>query len=68
MSEKVSNGYSKKCLIKYINRDKVYLYKSFSIMQGYGWFCHIYHDNRSIGFGFHKTNKFSAVRQGLIDL
>jgi hypothetical protein len=63
MSKKEINSYSKKCLVKQIGNWKVYLYKSFDLKHGYGYFVHSYHNNYSIGFGFHKTNKLTAVRQ-----
>ena len=67
MASKENNGYSSKCLVSYTETHHIYLYKSFSLMQGYGWFAHYYPKNsEEIGFGFHKTNKFTAVRQALI--
>lgn len=65
MSEKVSNGYSKHCLVKKINGIKISLYKSWDIAHGKGFFAHAFADDFKTGFGFHKTNKLTAVREAL---
>lgn len=64
MSKKESNGYSKHCLVKKINGFKIYLYKSWDVVHGKGFFCHSINEDFKIGFGFHK-NKLTAVRQAL---
>ena len=67
MATKENNCYSSKCLVNNTETYILYLYKGFSLMQGYGLFCIYYYKNsEEIGFGFHKTNKFTAVRQALI--
>lgn len=65
MSTLENNGYSHKCLVKKINGVKIYLYKSWSLVHGFGYYCFSLGEGFKIGFGFHKTNKFSAVRQSL---
>lgn len=61
MSKKV-DGY----LVKTINGIECYLYKSFDLTHGYGYFVHSFNNVKfNTGFGFHKTNKFTAIRQAL---
>lgn len=68
MAEKTKWGGSK-CLRKKINYRnntvKIYLYRSWDVKHGYGWFSHSVFDSFEVGFGFHKTNKLTAVRQSL---
>ena len=65
MSEKENNGYSKYCLLKTIDNDRIYLYKSWSLFYGTGYYCHTLNlTTFKIGFGFGK-NKFTAVKQAL---
>lgn len=62
MSRK-TNWYGTKVLVKYINGVKVYLFYSWDLTHGTGWFCHaVKHFN--YGYGFSK-NKFTAVRQAV---
>jgi len=63
MSEKTKHGHSK-CLRKRIGNSTVYLYKGWDLANGHGWFAHCYNDY-SVGFGFHHTNKLTAVKQSL---
>lgn len=65
MAIKTKHGYDK-CLKSKIGNITIYLFKSFDLIHGYGWFVHSYQDDFKIGFGFHKTNKLTAVRQSLI--
>lgn len=65
MSKKENNGYSKKCLVKHINGVTIYLYKGWDLKHGKGFFAHSVADDFKIGFGFHKTNKLTAVRESL---
>jgi hypothetical protein len=65
MSKKENNGYSKHCLVKKINGIKIYFYKSWDVVHGKGFFAHSITDDFKTGFGFHKTNKLTAVRQSL---
>lgn len=67
MAEKVSYP-NKGSLRKQIGIHKTYLTKSWSLTTGYGWFCQIYRDDFKVGNGFHKRNKFSAVRKALLEL
>lgn len=60
---KERNGYSKNCLIKEINGLTIYLYKSWDLVHGVGYFVQSIDKNNRIGFGFHKKNKITAVRQ-----
>lgn len=53
-----------KCLYKEIGPLRIYLYKSWDLVHGYGWFCHIYKDIGKMTFGFSR-NKFSAVKIAL---
>lgn len=69
MAENSTFGYTP-CLVKTIisrNEEvKIYLYKGCDLVHGGGWFAHSY-SRTLIGFGFHKTNKLTAVRQALIN-
>ena len=67
MSEKENNGYSKHCLVKHIGGVKIYLYKSWDVMHGIGFFAHAV-NSRKFGFGFSKRYKLSAVKMALNDL
>ena len=60
MSQKTRYAGISKCVKKVIQGKTIYLYKSWDLMHGYGWFAHSYF-NCCVGFGFHKTNKFTAV-------
>lgn len=61
MAQKSSHG-----LVIYRGKYKIYLNKSFDFTQGNGWFSHVYGDDSyEIGFGFHKNNKFTAVRKAI---
>jgi len=66
MSKREKNGYGN-CLTTNICGTTIWLHRSFDLVHGIGWFCHTYFENRGVGFGFHKTNKFIAVRQALIN-
>ena len=56
-----------KCLQSQIGVVTVYLFKGWDLTHGIGWFTKAYsRTNNKIGFGFHKTNKFTSVRQALI--
>lgn len=68
MSKKVNNGYSRNCLVKEIKGATLYLFKGFDLVHGKGFFARIHTDDFKDGFGFHKTNKFTAVRQALKDI
>lgn len=65
MSTKENNGYSKHCLVKKIGYYTIYLYKSWDVVHGIGYFSHSITNDFKAGFGFHKTNKFAAIRQSL---
>ncbi len=54
-----------KGLKKTIQTNEIYLGLSWDIKHGVGWFCQVHRLDWSIGFGFHKTNKFTAVREAL---
>ena len=66
MSKVTKHGYDK-CLKKKFkhkgNIITVYLYHGWDLYHGKGWFVHSYFDTFDTGFGFHKTNRFTAVRQ-----
>lgn len=65
-SKMVSNGYSKKCLTKTRNGTTIYLFKSWDLTHGKGYFCvAFYKEYRLEGFGFHRSNKFTAYREAL---
>ena len=53
---------NKQGLKKKIGSDLYYLGTGRDLKRGKGWFCGIYTENLKIGFGFHPTNKFTAVR------
>ena len=67
---------SKKSLCKNINGTNVHLGITWSILHGKGWYCRVdrppthydwfwnYEPDR-FGFGFHPTNKFTAVREAI---
>ena len=65
MSEK-AHWPDNKGLRKEMNNKTFYLGRSWDLTNGKGWFCQV-HCNRTfnMGFGFHKTNKFTAVRIAL---
>lgn len=65
MSEKAKHG-NNKCLKTKIGQIEIYLFKGFDLAHGKGWFVRSYHDNFKTGFGFHKSNKLTAVRQALL--
>lgn len=66
MANKVKNGYSNNCLVKEIGGVKIYLYKSWDLVHGKGWFAHSVFFDFTVGFGFHRSNKFSAVREAML--
>lgn len=53
-----------KALFSDANGARVHLYKSFDLVHGRGWFCHIWYDNYANGFGFSK-NRFTAYRNAI---
>lgn len=55
-------------LVKRIGGKKIYLGKTWDLKHGYGWFCQVFNYDFKFGFGFHKTNKFSAVRIAIEDM
>lgn len=65
---KQTNFPFKMSLKKQIGSVEFFLGKGWDLSHGKGYFCHAYHDDFRIGFGFHKTNKFIAVRIALRDL
>jgi len=58
-----------KCLRSTIKHDghfiTLYMYRGCDLVHGRGWFVHSYFDTFYVGIGFHKTNRFTAVRQSL---
>lgn len=42
---------------------KIWLHKTWDLNKGYGYHVQVYFKNWNIGYGFHKTNKFTAVRE-----
>lgn len=53
-------------LKKKIGKNVVYLSKSWDLVHGKGWFCHIWVEGRYLnGFGHHKTNRFTAYRKAI---
>ena len=69
MSQK-KDGYLIK-VIKYRRKYvTIYLSYGFDLTHGKGWFCQSFalFNNERFGNGFHKKNKFTAVRQSLNDL
>lgn len=77
MSEK-TNYPARKSLVKEIGNVKIYLGRSFDLVNGFGIFCQVYRisnrrvDGRvggtSVGNGFHKTNKFIAIKKAINEL
>lgn len=48
---------------------KVYLWKGWDLIHGYGWFSQSYCSNTfEVGFGFSKSSRFSAVRNSINNL
>lgn len=43
----------------------IYLYRTWDIVHGKGWFVRSVNENLKLGFGFHKHNRFTAVREAL---
>jgi len=64
MSERVAWP-SKKGMYKEINGFQVYLGYTWDLSHGRGWFCRVISKKFKLTDGFHKTNKFSAVRSAL---
>jgi len=56
-----------KGLTKNIRGKNFYLGTGWDIAHGKGWFCQVF-GIIGVGFGFHKKNKFTAVRNALKDL
>ena len=52
-------------LVKYIDGTKVYLFYSWDLTHGIGWFSHAV-KNFKYGYGFSK-NKFTSVRQAILN-
>ncbi len=63
MSKKV-NWPDKHGQMKEIHGHAYYLGHSCDLINGKGWFCQVYRRDPPFkaSFGFHKTNKFAAVR------
>ena len=55
-------------LQKDIHGINIELGKSWDLTHGIGWFCSVMSKAFRLGYGFHKTNKFTAVRLALKDL
>jgi len=66
MAKLENNGYSRECLVKQINGNIIYLYKSFDLAHGYGYFCQILKPNFDISFGFSKKSKIRAIKNAMI--
>jgi hypothetical protein len=66
MAEKTKIGFDK-CLKTKMGDVVIYLYKSWDLTHGIGWFSHTYNqrDFRN-GFGFDAKNKFTAVRKAML--
>lgn len=57
-----------KGLKKVIGGKEIFLGKVFDLTHGKGWFCQVFGGAMLFsgpGFGFHKTNKFTAVRKAI---
>lgn len=52
-------------LKKRIHGKRFYLGRACDLQNGSGWFCEVFDAKFRMGFGFHKTNKFTAVRNAL---
>ena len=65
---KIVNYPNKKSLRKKIDVYDIYLTRVCEIGRGKTWFCQLYRDDMEIGNGYHKTNKFSAVRNAIKDV
>jgi hypothetical protein len=66
MSTKTKHATSK-TLLKVIDYNQIYLYKSWDLTHGIGYFVRIYALDYSLGFGFSK-NKFTAVKEAIKSL
>lgn len=67
---------NKKSLYKKINGVNIHLGKGWSLLKGKGWYCRVDREPTHydwfwdyepgvFGFGFHPTNKFTAVRKAI---
>lgn len=54
-----------KGLTKDINGISFYLGIACDLKHGKGWHCQVFDEDFRVGYGFHKTNKFTAVRSAL---
>ena len=68
MAKLENNCYSKKCLVKQVKGNTIYLYKSFDLVHGYGYFCQIIKPDFDILFGFSKKSKIRAVKNAFLNL
>lgn len=57
-----------KGLNKKIGDKHFFICKSFDILHGFGYFVHVYDDCSFIGFGYHSSNKFTAIKNSLRNL
>jgi hypothetical protein len=64
MSKKTKSFWNGKydSFYKKIGSDGYWLRKTWDLSRGYGWHVQIYDRNHEIGYGFHKTNKFTAIK------
>ena len=67
---------NRKSLFKTINGNDIHLGITWSILHGKGWYCRVNktpikhewfwnYEPDVFGFGFHPTNKFTAVREAI---
>lgn len=52
---------------KNMNGYKVYMHKTWDLTHGYGYHIQVY-DVTNCAYGFHKSNKFTAVKQAFSNL
>jgi hypothetical protein len=50
---------------KKINGITVSLGRAFDLTHGKGWMCQTIDSHWNMGYGFHKTNKFTAVHEAM---
>lgn len=56
---------NKKGLKKTTGNKDYYLGRACDLFHGVGWHCQVFDEDYNIGYGFHKTNKFTAVKIAL---
>lgn len=52
---------------KEILGNTVYMGKAFDLIHGYGWHCQVFGNRYGVGYGFHKSNRFTAYRIAVLD-